>query len=334
MALRPLSFLICLAFICSLLLFGCKEKDGTKNYNEREKKLKVLSTTAMIDDLVRQIGGDYVETKILIRGDLDPHTYQLVKGDDEKLVSSDLIFYNGLGLEHGPGLLQHLKQSGKSASLGDYLLEVDPKSILLFDGQPDPHIWMDLHLFSQTVPYLVDMLSQKDKEHASIYVENGKHLQEILEKNHQALVAKLSQLPEDKRYLVTSHDAFHYFTRAYLALSDEVNLGTWQKRCQAPEGLSPEGQLSTRDIKRIVNHLKSYNISVLFSESNVNKDSIRKIIHAGKRQGLQISIAPCSLYADAMGPKGSLGDTYLKMLWHNADQIATCLIQNDIHTSN
>jgi manganese/zinc/iron transport system substrate-binding protein len=139
---------------------------------------------------------------------------------------------------------------------------------------------------------------------------------------------QLHAIPPDRRYLVTSHDAFNYFARAYLAEEDELADGRWHERFAAPEGLAPDSQLSTTDIQAIINHLDTYHILVLFPESNVSKDSIRKIVDAGAQKGLHLTIADGYLYADAMGPVGSDGDTYLKMIAHNAALIAKYLDNN------
>jgi len=308
------------------LLTSCGQVN--QHYQEREKnwytqneKLKVLSTTAMIDDIVRQVGGDHIDTITLIRGELDPHTYQLVKGDGEKLAYADIIFYNGLGLEHGPSLQQTLHESSKAIPLGDRIIEQNPEQILNYNGQLDPHIWMDISLWSKIIPYIVETLSNKDPEHAATYQANGQQLQQQLFQTHEQVKNQLQQIPPKKRFLVTSHDAFNYFARAYLAKESEQKNDLWQKRFAAPEGLAPESQLSAHDIQLIIDHMRQYQITVLFPETNVSRDSIRKIVQAGREYGLELTIAEIPLYGDAMGEPGSSGDNYQKMLRHNANAI-------------
>jgi manganese/zinc/iron transport system substrate-binding protein len=116
---------------------------------------------------------------------------------------------------------------------------------------------------------------------------------------------------------VTSHDAFHYFTKSYLADPEEVN---WAERFAAPEGLAPEGQLNPGDIQKIVDFLRARNICVLFPESNVSRDSIRKIATVGRELGLEVCICSEPLYGDSMGQL-----TYLEMMRHNAQTIANHL---------
>jgi manganese/zinc/iron transport system substrate-binding protein len=138
-----------------------------------------------------------------------------------------------------------------------------------------------------------------------------------MERAHAGVLSRLQEIPSDKRYLVTSHDAFHYFTRSYLADPGQAD---WAERFAAPEGLAPEGQLNPRDIQAIIDFLRAKKISVLFPESNVSRDSIRKIAVAGRELGLEIRICSEPLYGDAMS-----GLSYLDMMRHNAETIAKYL---------
>lgn len=317
-------FLICLGCSC---VDHTYRTAGLQEWMKPNGKIKVLSTIAMIGDLVKQVGGDKVDVLTLIVGELDPHSYQLVKGDDEKLAFADLIFYNGLGLEHGPSLQSFLTHQPKAIPLGDKIQNADPSLIFKFKGVLDPHIWMDISLWAKTVPYIVEALGQKDPVNADTYRANGEKLLENMMKAHGEVKNQLQAIPQSKRYLVTSHDAFNYFTRAYLA-EDGEGEKAWQERFAAPEGLAPDSQLSTTDIQAIIAHLQKYHIRVLFPESNVSRDSIRKIVQASNEKGMDVKIATVYLYADAMGSQGSDGDTYLKMIQHNAKTLALYLQHN------
>jgi len=318
-----------------LFCWGCSSNDTASSLQERQQwlipngKIKVLSTIAMIDDLVKQIGGDYVDCSTLIDSELDPHSYQLVKGDDERLALADLIFYNGLGLEHGPSLQRFLSQNAKSISLGNKLMGDYPHDLLRDQGQLDPHIWMDISLWAKTIPYIVETLAQKDPEHAETYRSNGEKLIANLLQTHQEIRQELQHIASSQRYLVTSHDAFNYFAKAYLA-DEGDNEQEWRARIAAPEGLAPESQISVTDIQAIIDYLQYYHVRVLFPESNVSKDSIRKIVQAAKEKHLDVTIADVPLYADAMGKPGSSGDSYLNMIRHNARTIALYLKNNGI----
>ncbi len=316
-----------------LLMFSsCSSEDRAARMNDRQRwfeqngKIKVLSTIAMISNLVEEVGGDKIDSLTLIKGELDPHSYQLVKGDDEKLAFADLIFYNGLGLEHGPSLQKHLHNNTKALALGDAISTRHPKRILQYQGQLDPHIWMDVSLWMETVPFIVETLSKKDPENASTYYSNGEKLIAKMIETDGQVRNEMIQIPENMRYLVTTHDAFNYFARAYLATDAERQKGGWQKRFAAPEGLAPDSQLSAVNIQSIIDYLRKYDIHVLFPESNISKDSIRKILDAGREKGLHLHISKAYIYGDAMGRPGTEGDTYLKMMLYNAKTIRKTLM--------
>lgn len=295
--------------LVSLLLGGCH-----KDHAPSQGRVKILSTTAQIGDLVEKIGGERVDSLVLIKGDLDPHSYEIVKGDMEKFQKADLVFYNGLGLEHGASLFSMLRNCPKAVAIAEEIRKARPEVILEKDGVVDPHIWMDISLWRQGIEPILKKLVEKDPEGACYYLEQAKDLELKMELAHEELVVLLQKIPSDRRHLVTSHDAFHYFTRSYLAEPGEIG---WEERFAAPEGLAPEGQLNSRDIQKIIDFLKMKKVSVLFPESNVSRDAIRKIAKAGRDLGIEVRICQEPLYGDSMGGLG-----YLEMMQQNADTIA------------
>jgi manganese/zinc/iron transport system substrate-binding protein len=306
-------YYILFIILSGLLVWGCSSSPST--LTTPSGKLKVLSTTAMIDDLVGQIGRERIEHSALITGEMDPHSYELVKGDDEKLSMATIIFFNGLGLEHGASLRYQIEHHPQTVGVGNAILEKHPEAIIRTGKEIDPHIWMDISLWSETIEPITSALSQADPEGKEFYQENAARLREQMLQAHAEIYRDMQSVPQEKRYLVTSHDAFHYYTRAYLSVAGEE----WQKRCDAPEGLAPEGQLSATDIQKVIGHLVEYRIPAVFPESNVSRDSLKKILHACAQKGVVVKIADHALYADAMGPKGSDAETYLGMIRHDAN---------------
>jgi len=306
-----------LVLLLTVLFLGCSPSNSTNRLGDWMKeggKNKILSTTAQIGDIVSEVGGERIDGWVLIQGDLDPHSYELVKGDSEKFERADAIFYNGLGLEHGAGLFTLLHSSPKAVAVGEKIRADYPNKVLKKGESIDPHIWMDVSLWSKTIDPIVAHLSQLDPEGASYYEKRGAELVQKMDGIHEKIVHRLREIPSEKRFLVTSHDAFHYFTRSYLSDPEETE---WKRRFAAPEGLAPDGQLNPLDIQKILDFLKSNRISVLFPESNVSRDSIKKIATSGKELGLEIRICSESLYGDSMG-----GLSYLEMMQHNAEVIA------------
>lgn len=301
-----------LVFSCLLCLFwGCsKSVHSAPAWFEDNGKIKVLSTTAMIDDLVGEIGGDRVDHIPLMMGEIDPHSYELVKGDDEKMTFAQIMVANGLNLEHGASLRHQLAVHPCTINVGDEILRRVPDRILTVDGTLDPHVWMDISLWCEGIDAIVAGLISVDPENALFYKRNGDLLRQKMLIAHRGIQKDLAEVPEERRYLVTSHDAFHYFTRAYLAQG-----ASEENRCVAPEGLAPEGQLSSTDIQRVIDHLCAYEVRVVFPESNVSRDALKKIVSSC---GHKVRICSSSLYGDAMGSAGSGAETYLGMIQHNA----------------
>lgn len=322
-----LSFLLILCFACSGGLASQSRAQRMREWFLESEKVKVLSTTAMLGDIVEKVGGKYVANLNLISGQLDPHTYELVKGDNEAFLYADLILCNGLGLEHGASLSQELEKNSKVLSLGNEILKKSREEILFNDHYPDPHIWMDISLWSQCIAFIQDRLIAIDPEHTLDYQFNAKQLTLKMEETHKQIKQLLQQVPEDRRYLVTSHDAFNYFARAYLSEPEELSSSLWKNRVQAPEGLAPEGAISLLDIQRIVDHVTRFRIPVIFPESNVSKDSLIKIVDVVKQKGFQITIAEDHLFGDNMGDPQTSSGNYLGMMLHNAQFIQSELIK-------
>lgn len=307
--------------VWGLICGGCQSQ-GASSFLEtgpqRPKKIQVLSTTCMIDDLVASVGGDRIEHAPLVVGEMDPHSYELVKGDNEKFGSAHVLFYNGLGLEHGASLYYQLKRHPHAFALGDFIAQAYPDEIIEVEGQIDPHVWMDISLWSKAVDLIAKALVEADPEGEALYLSNAQQLRARMQKTHECIYEELQAVPQERRYIVTSHDAFNYFTRAYLATAEEVMRGEWRHRFDAPEGLAPEGQLGLVDIQQVIAYLIASDIHVVFPESNVSRDSLKKIMYACNQKGFPMKIASEVLYGDSMGPRGSAAATYLGMIQYDA----------------
>lgn len=317
-------------FFATLLLgitSGCQSAstDIAASRADVGEKAVVLSTIAPIEVLVSAIAQDRLQSECLINGDLDPHSYQLVKGDREKFCRAKLVFYNGLGLEHGPSLAASLAACPRAISLGEWYKNSCPDEILQTKGGVDPHLWMDISLWSKGLKLICSELCSAFPDYSEEFCARTDQLLLKFHIMHEKVRARLQSIKSEKRYLMTTHDAFRYFGRAYLAEKGELKDGSWQKRIMSPEGLAPESQVSLQQMKRVLNYLKDHQLSVVFAESNVNQQSLAKIVQAAKSSGLSVYLAEEKLYGDAMPPysKGSEGyNAYFKMIWSNAFVIA------------
>jgi manganese/zinc/iron transport system substrate-binding protein len=307
---------------CLLLLFSCwgcqNNPSKLDQWIQPNGRIKVLSTTAIIDNIIGQIGGDRVDHLPLIEGAMDPHSYEIVKGDAEKLSYAQVIFYNGLGLEHGASLRHQLKSHPKAIALGDKIREKNPDAVIYDHGQVDPHIWLDISLWTDIIDLIVQALSEVDPANTAYFQESGQKVRDELLSLDAALFQKLQSIAAQKRYLVTSHDAFNYFTRRYLREGTD-----WKARFCAPEGLAPDGQLSCHDIQLVIDYLTLHHVPVIFPESNVSRDSLKKVICVCKEKGMKVSIAKAPLYSDTLGSSA----TYQAMMQHNVNTLYEAWIE-------
>ncbi len=299
-----------------LTLLGCQNSSFRLEEwaapNSQNSKVKVLCTTPIIDDLVSRIGGERIDSLSLMDRTIDPHSYELVKGDDEKFLVAKIVFYNGLGLEHTASLRGKLETHPHAMALGDAIRSQNASFILQNNGQVDPHIWLDVSLWEKAVDPVVAMLSSIDPEGTDYYATQGLQVKKELLKLDAWMEEKLQSIPSEKRYLVTSHDAFNYFARRYLHHEN-----AWKDRFCAPEGLAPDGQISFQDLQRVLDYLQKNQVSILFSEANVSHDSLRKIVDICRLKGMSVQMAPRSLCSDTLADTDAKSLTYEEMMKYN-----------------
>jgi manganese/zinc/iron transport system substrate-binding protein len=279
-----------------------------------EAKVKVATTIGMVADLVRQVGGDRVEVEQLMGPGVDPHLYKPTSTDAGRLSKADVIFYSGLMLEGRMGdLFAKLARSGKKVyptteSVPEELL-TEPKE---FAGHYDPHIWFDVSMWAQTVPTIVKGLSDVDPDAKTIFENNGAALTDRLNKLHQWCKETAAQLSESQRILVTSHDAYNYFGRAY------------GFRVIGLQGVSTVSEAALADMANLVDFIKKQNVKAIFVETSVNPAAIRRVSEdAGVKIGGE-------LYSDAMGNPGEMRKgfdtgTYDGMVRYNVTTIVEAL---------
>lgn len=308
---------ILIALLAMALCYSCSQKKSVSPltvWMNDNGKIKVLSTIAQIGDIAAAIGGERIDSFVLVPGELDPHSYEIVKGDGEKLARADLILYNGLGLEHGASLASFLKSNEKAVAVGDEIRRSFPKEILEKNGAVDPHIWMDVSLWQKAAIQITKELIKSDPKGADYYKMRAALLEKEMESTHIYIRELLQKIPPQRRFLVTSHDAFRYFVKSYLIEPGEAD---WSRRFTAPEGLAPDGQLNPADIRRAIEFLREHRIQVVFPESNVNRDSVAKIASASRELGFDVHVCKKALYGDSTG-----GLPYLEMMRINAEVIA------------
>ncbi len=321
-----IKYLVGIFCACALFFTSCgsstKRGYALREWMTPNEQVKVLCTTEMISDIVRYVGDGHVDTLTLICGELDPHSYELVKGDAEKFAVADVVFFNGLGLEHGASLYNQIHLHSHAVRVTRAI----PDEALIREGdQIDPHVWMDVSLWKKTIEPVVGALSAERPEYAADFQKRARELHALLEEEDAKITALLHTLPASRRYIVTTHDAFQYFTRRYLSEAEEVTGNSWMSRCSAPEGLAPDSQMSMHDILSICDYLVEHEIPVVFPESNLSPDSLRKVASVCKQRGFPVLICTKPLYGDSVGSKKDNADSYVGMMRSNARTIHSYL---------
>lgn len=297
-----------LLLIAISLVFSCK------NETKDNGKLNIVTTTTMITDLVKNIGGDAVNVQGLMGSGVDPHLYKASEGDVTKLVNADIIFYNGLHLE---GKLVEVFEKMGSATKTPIALadELDKTSLIgsdYFASNYDPHVWFDIDYFKAFANKVTMILSEKDPENANKYFENTKQYVAKLDALKLGLKETIETLPKEKRILVTAHDAFNYFGKAYGF--EVVGL----------QGLSTATEAGVQDVQKLAAFIIEKEIKAVFIESSVPKRTIEALQAAVKSKGHDVEIGG-TLYSDALGTTGTVEGTYIGMFEYNVNTIVNAL---------
>lgn len=279
----------------------------------QQKPLRVVTTVSMLADTVSAVGGNRVEVMSLLGEGVDPHSYRPTRADIARLSAADLVVANGLHLE--AQLDETLKALARSKSVL-FAAEKIPTAQLLADEEykdrNDPHVWMDPKLWSIVVEAVRDALIARDPAGRAAYEAGAKtYIAEILRLD--AYAAKiLSTIPQQARVLVTAHDAFRYFGRAY---GFEV---------EGIQGLSTESEAGLKRIEELVSLLVAKKIRAVFVESSVPERNIRALVEGARARGHQVIVGG-ELYSDALGTPRTYEGTLIGMLDHNVTIIARAL---------
>lgn len=301
----------CCVFVALLSSCSSPAHSERRQWMLEKDTLKVLATTEQVAYLVRLVGKDHVSLYTLIPPSSDPHTYQVRRGDGELFSQAELVFFSGLGLEHTASFLKFIELS-KAILVGDAIKNKRPQELLTVGKSKDPHMWMDASLWSTGIDVVESALSQARPELAQQFAQNAKSGKEHLLALHQTLQKSIQQLDPSLRYLVTTHDAFRYFTRAYLATDEERASGAWSERCRAPEGIAPDSQMSLYELGTLVEYIESHHIPILFSEYGVTRDSLNRLVDVCFENGLSVRLAKEPLYSDTQGTTGGYEEMLLQ----------------------
>ena len=310
-----LVFVMILFVACDQQSDKANEKTSSATGISSQKPIRVVTTIGMITDIVQNVGGDRVNATGLMGPGIDPHLYKASEGDVARLAGADLIFYNGLHLEGKmAGVLERMQDQVKTVTVTQ---DIDRAALLAppeFEGAYDPHVWFDVTLWIKAVERVRDTLIEVDKDSAELYRTNTKNYLAKLEELHNYVMRQAERVSPDQRVLVTAHDAFNYFGRAY---GFEV---------RGLQGISTATEAGTADVQALVQFIVERRIPAMFVETSVPRRSIEAVQAAVKAKGFSVEIGG-QLFSDAMGPSGTPEGTYIGMVRHNIDTIVASLLQ-------
>ncbi len=274
----------------------------------------IVATVGMVSDVVVAVAGDRADVTALMGSGIDPHLYKPTRSDVERLLDSDVIFYNGLLLEGKmTDSLIRAATSGKKVHAVTELL--DEEYLLTpeeFEGLFDPHVWMDPAAWANTVDVVRDKLIEFDPAGEQEYRSNAEAYATQLVALDEYATSVLGSVPAEQRVLVTAHDAFNYFGERF---GYEV-VGI--------QGISTESEAGVQDIERLVDLLVDRNIQAVFVETTVNDRNINALITGARARGHEVVIGG-ELFSDAMGDDGTYEGTYIGMIDHNVTTVARAL---------
>lgn len=297
--------------VLSLMMSACTSNNEESDSASSDEKLNVITTIAQIADPISVIGGDRVEVRSLMGPGVDPHLYNATQGDIQTLENADIVFYNGLDLEiNMVRVFEEIGRNKPVLAVGDAISAAE----LLKDeeGAVDPHIWFDIDLWKQAMDAATEELKKALPDDAEVFEANKKQYFEELDALKEEAKEKMTQIPQEKRVLVTAHDAFGYFGR----MLDLEVIGL--------QGLSTEDEIGLSDIEDTIDILVEYKVPAVFVESSINPDSINAVIEGAKAQGIDVQLGG-ELYSDAMGEAETEEGTYLGMYYHNVNTIYEAL---------
>lgn len=300
-----------LFLIMIMVVAGCAEQ---KEVASNKGKVKVTTTVGMITDIVKNVGGDYVEVTGLMGEGVDPHLYKASQGDIKKLDHADIIFYNGLHLE---GKMVEIFEK-MAADKPTFAVSADLDESRLRSGKDaggtehDPHIWFNVKNWISATEKVRDELVAYDAAHEEDYKRLAAEYIKKLEELDNYAMEQISSIPEQSRVLVTAHDAFGYFGDAY------------HIKVMGLQGMSTASEYGSKDVSTLRDYLVKTKVKAVFIESSVPRKSIDAVIEGAKQQGHDIVVGG-ELFSDAMGKEGTSEGTYIGMVRHNVDTIVNAL---------
>lgn len=296
---------ILLSIVTVFMLTACSE--STKN------ETTIVCTTGMIGDAVQHLMGDSVKVEVLMGPGVDPHLYKATQGDITALNDARVIIYNGLHLEGKMAeIFEKLGRLKTTIAVGDYVDKSKLINSTDYANADDPHIWFDVVLWAAAWEEVAVALQQEFPERAAEINANYQRYAEELYQLDQFAREQIATIPDSQRVMITAHDAFKYFGKAY---GMEV---------RGLQGISTAAEYGLQDVSELVKYIVDRKIKALFVESSVPKKSIEAVIEGCRQRGHDVKLGG-ELFSDAMGTAGTPEGTYVGMVRHNVEVVTEAL---------
>ena len=303
-----------LIFALLVFLLACNTNNSDESSTAADGKLKIVTTTGMIADAAKNIGGDRVSVIALMGPGIDPHLYKASEGDVRRMSGADLILYNGLHLEGKMAeIFEQMSKRRHTAAVAEGITSPKLLQPAEFQGNYDPHVWFDVSMWMQVSEKITNTLSEVDPEGAEYYRLNAENFRRQLDELHEYVFGEALKVEESKRVLVTAHDAFNYFGRAY---GFEV---------RGLQGISTAAETGAADVAGLAQFIVERKIPAVFVETSVPPRYIEALQAAVRSRGFDVKIGG-NLFSDAMGNPGTPEGTYIGMVRHNIDTIVGALV--------
>lgn len=277
--------------------------------------LTVLATTGMVGDTVRAVGGECVTTEVLMGPGVDPHLYQASASDVQRFQDAALIAFNGFGLEGQlDNVLTRFGERRPTIALAEAAANEGPdQAIAGAEGYAtDPHLWMDARLWAQGIGPVVDAMRTVAPDCEQLLTARAAQHTERLHAVDDWLRQAIDSIPERQRVMISAHDAFEYFGRAY---GLEV---------RGIQGISTAAEASVADIQNVARLIADRNIPAIFVETTINPRTVEAVLAAARQHDAEVRIGG-ELYGDALGKPGTLAEDLIGMLIANGITLSQAL---------
>lgn len=281
----------------------------TTTKSNEPKKVQVVATNSIIYDITKNVAGDLADIHSIVPIGQDPHEYEPLPQDVQKIHDADLIFYNGINLENAEDawFTKMVKNAGKVADK-DYFAVSDGVDVIYLEGanekgKEDPHAWLNIENGVIYAKNVAKQLIAKDPEHKDVYQKNVDKYVAELEKLDKDAKERLAKIPEEKKLIVTSEGCFKYFSKAYGVPSAYI----WE--------INTEEEGTPEQTTRLVEILKKSKVPSLFVESSVDDRPMKTV---SQESGKPIY---STIFTDSIADKGKDGDSYLSMMKWNLTKI-------------